>query len=126
MKLELFFAVAGLACLFVLGVFTLPVFTRDVRAASHIPQISVIRVPRGGIQPQAVVDGGTIHVLYFSDDPKAGDLLYVKSADWGGTWTAAIRVNGEPGSALAIGTIPGDRSRSDGTGGFMWRGTVRS
>jgi hypothetical protein len=46
-------------------------------------------------------------MLYFSGDPKSGDLSYVKSTDWGATWSKTIRVNSEAGSALAIGTIRG-------------------
>jgi hypothetical protein len=69
--------------------------------------ISVIRVPNGGIQPQAITENGTLHLLYYSGDPKAGDLFYVKSKDWGETWSAPIRVNSHAGSALALGTIRG-------------------
>ena len=70
--------------------------------------ISVVRVPNGGIQPQAVVGpGGILHVLYFAGDPKAGDLFYAKSADYGSTWSKPLRVNSTPGSAIALGTIRG-------------------
>ena len=107
MKLKLLLAAFGVAALLGLDLFTLGLFSCSVGAANHTPQISVIRVPRGGIQPQAVVDGAILHLLYFSGDLKAGDLFYVKSGNWGRTWTAPIRVNSEPGSALAIGTIRG-------------------
>jgi hypothetical protein len=76
------------------------------RARQHA-EITLIRVPHGGIQPQAVMDGATLHLLYFSGDPKAGDLFYVRSADFGSTWSEPLRVNSEPGTALAIGTIRG-------------------
>ena len=33
--------------------------------------------------------------------------MYVKSKDWGGTWSSPIRVNSHVGSALALGTIRG-------------------
>src|SRR5271165_6104152 len=75
--------------------------------AQHRNEISVVRVPHGGIQPQAVVEGGTLHLLYYSGESKAGDLFYVKSADWGKSWSAPLRVNSQPGSALALGTIRG-------------------
>lgn len=43
--------------------------------------VSIVRVPNGGIQPQAVRDGaGTLHLLYYAGDPMLGDLFYVKSS----------------------------------------------
>src|SRR5690242_1524798 len=75
---------------------------------SQSPDISVVRVPNGGIQPQAVMDrGGTLHLLYYSGDPAGGDLYYVKSADAGRTWSAPLRVNSADGSAIAAGSIRG-------------------
>lgn len=78
-------------------------------ASTHqrAPRISPIRVPHGGIQPQVIAEGRTLHVLYFSGDPKAGDLFYAKSHDLGATWSAPLRVNSEPGTAIALGTIRG-------------------
>jgi hypothetical protein len=80
-------------------------------AASRAPArgaASVVRAPNGGIQPQAVVDGGgVVHLLYFAGDPKHGDLYYVKSRDYGATWSAPLRVNSAPGAAIAAGTIRG-------------------
>src|SRR5438132_12816623 len=70
--------------------------------------ISIVRVPHGGIQPEAVVDSrGALHLLYFAGDPKGGDLFYVKSPDYGVTWSTPLRVNSDPGSAIAMGTIRG-------------------
>src|SRR5580698_677085 len=96
MKLKTFLAVFSAAVLFVWSPKT-----------AHRSEISVVRVPNGGIQPQAVAEGGTLHLLYYAGDPKAGDLFYVKLKDWGGTWSAPVRVNSVSGSALAIGTIRG-------------------
>lgn len=54
--------------------------------------ITVLRVPNAGIQPQAVIaPGGILHVLYFAGDPKAGDLFYLQSADYGSTWSTPLR-----------------------------------
>ena len=75
--------------------------------AGHDTEISVIRVPHGGIQPEAVLDGTSLHLLYYKGDPKAGDLFYVKSTDFGATWSEPLRVNSESSTALAIGTIRG-------------------
>jgi hypothetical protein len=50
---------------------------------------------------------GTIHLLYFAGYPKQGDLFYVHSSDNGATFSQPVRVNSQPGSAIAIGTIRG-------------------
>jgi hypothetical protein len=69
---------------------------------------SVVRVPNGGIQPQASMDSdGTLHLLYYRGDPAHGDLFYVKSSDSGAKWSSPLRVNNEAGSAIAMGTIRG-------------------
>jgi len=68
----------------------------------------LVRVPNGGIQPEAVVDGrGTLHLLYFAGKPSAGNLFYVRSNDYGQTFSGPVRVNSQPGSAIATGTIRG-------------------
>ena len=70
--------------------------------------ISIVRVPNGGIQPQAVMDPtSTLHLLYYLGDPMHGDLFYVKSSNSGATWSSPLRVNTEAGSAIAAGTIRG-------------------
>ena len=71
-------------------------------------RLRIVRVPEGGIQPQAAVDGnGTLHLVYFSGPPANGDIFYVRSADGGATFPAPVRVNSQPGSAIATGTIRG-------------------
>ena len=91
--------------LFALG--AMAVLAAGPRTAPHV-DISLVRVPNGGIQPQVMVGrGGILHLLYYAGDPKNGDLFYVKSPDYGSRWSAPLRVNSTPGSALAIGTIRG-------------------
>lgn len=58
----------------------------------HRLDVSLVRVPQGGIQQQAVVEGRTLHLLYFFGDPKASDLFYVNSRDFGATLSAPVRV----------------------------------
>jgi hypothetical protein len=69
--------------------------------------VSIVRVPNGGIQPQVVERDGVVHLLYFSGDAKNGDLFYVRSSDYGATFTAPMRVNHQSGSAIAVGNIRG-------------------
>ncbi|MCC6392449.1 MAG: hypothetical protein IT167_17750 [Bryobacterales bacterium] len=81
-----------------------------VAFAATVPPstISLMRVPQGGMQPQVVeeADGG-IHMLYFLGDPKGGDLYYVQAKAAGEAFSKPMRVNSQPGSAIAIGTIRG-------------------
>lgn len=69
---------------------------------------SLIRVPNGGIQPRAAIDrDNRLHLLYYLGEQRHGDLFYVRSSDFGATWSAPLRVNSEPGTAIAAGTIRG-------------------
>ena len=71
------------------------------------PAVSVMRVPEGGIQPQVVEKDGVIHLLYFTGFAAGGDLNYVRSRDYGRTFSRPLRVNSQPGSAMATGNIRG-------------------
>jgi hypothetical protein len=79
-----------------------------VTRAAVTPTVTVLATPNDGLQPQAVVDGrGTLHVIYFKGDPAGGDLYYVRQASTSASFSAPIRVNNEPGTAIATGTIRG-------------------
>ncbi|MEO8052610.1 MAG: hypothetical protein ABI833_19555 [Acidobacteriota bacterium] len=97
------------------------------RIAAGSPElIRVSRVPRGGLQPQVALDGlGTLHLVYYAGDSGRGDLFYVKSADGGTTFSRAIRVNSQPGSAIAVGTIRGAQLTvgKDGRVHVSWNGS---
>lgn len=72
------------------------------------PQVHLIRTPHGGLQPQAAVDQhGTVHLIYYSGDDRAGDIFYVRQKADESSFSKPIRVNSEPGSAIAAGTIRG-------------------
>ncbi len=80
------------------------------QAASQAAAASValLKTPNGGIQPQAKMDSkGVLHLIYFKGEPGAGDIFYVRSTDGASTWSAPLRVNSQPGSAIAMGTIRG-------------------
>jgi len=97
--------------------------------ATGIELVTLERVPGGGIQPQAVVDGsGRVHLLYFTGDPAAGDLFYVSSGDDGATFTSPLRVNSEAGSAIATGTIRGGHLAlgRNGRPHVAWNGSARA
>jgi hypothetical protein len=70
--------------------------------------VTVVRIPGGGVQPQAAVDAkGVVHLIYLKGDPGHSDVEYIRSTDGGDTWSTPLRVNSQPGSAIAIGTVRG-------------------
>ena len=70
--------------------------------------VSLLRLPEGGRLPRAVVDdSGTVHVVYFQGEPRAGDLLHVSRAAGASEWSAPRYVNSEPGTVVGIGPIDG-------------------
>ena len=88
--------------------------------------VTLVRVPHGGIQPEAVVDRrGVLHALYFSGEARAGNLFYVRSSDSGVTFSPPIRVNSQEGSAIATGTIRGGQLAvgRDGRIHVSWNGS---
>src|SRR3954447_5467845 len=89
--------------------FAVPSFGAETRLElESSKRVRVKRLPSGGIQPQAVVDSaGALHVVYYLDDPRHGNLFYIRSTDGGGTFSKALEVNSQPGSAIAAGTIRG-------------------
>ncbi len=73
-------------------------------------EVTLQRVPNGGIQPQGMVDSKSVlHLIYFKGEPDAGDVFYVQSKDDGVTFSDPLRVNSQPSSAIAKGTIRGAR-----------------
>ena len=87
------------------------------------------RVPDGGIQPEAAIDSrGVLHLLYFAGEPAGGDLFYVRSNDLGATFSTPIRVNSQPGSAIATGTIRGGQLALGRNGRIhvAWNGSDRA
>ncbi|HYN09734.1 MAG TPA: hypothetical protein VES67_20295 [Vicinamibacterales bacterium] len=90
--------------------------------------VRLVRLPPGGIQPQAAVDDkGVVHVVYFAGEPAAGDLFYAQLAN-DGTFSKAIRVNSEAGSAIATGTVRGARLAVGRPGRVhvAWNGSSRA
>src|SRR5262249_25301722 len=71
-------------------------------------KVNLVRTPNNGLQPQAVVDErGTLHLIYLAGDPSASDVFYVRRDAGKMEFSAPRRVNSQPGSAIATGTIRG-------------------
>ncbi len=70
--------------------------------------VETVRVPHGGIHPQAQVDSrGRVHLIYFRGDPLHGDAFYVRSDDDLRTFSDPVRVNSHPGSVVIVGSVRG-------------------
>jgi hypothetical protein len=72
-------------------------------------RVTLVRTPGEGIQPQAVRDAeGVVHLVYYHGDPARGDLFYTRTSGPGSVeFAPPVRVNSQPGSAVAMGTIRG-------------------
>lgn len=104
-------------------------FPTGVRGQDASPPVRLVNTPDGGIQPQAAVDAeGTVHLLYFKGDPAAGDLFYVRRPNGHDEFTPPIRVNSQPGSAVAVGTIRGGQIAlgKHGRVHVVWNGSQRA
>jgi hypothetical protein len=98
-------SVIAASCLATLGAL---VSSGGTRSLPKEPQVHILRVPQGGIQPQTVVGAdGTLHMIYFTGDASAGDIEYVRKAPGAKDFSPPIRVNSQQASALAIGTVRG-------------------
>lgn len=79
--------------------------TRPVQRSA---EVRILRVPDGGIQPQTVAaPDGTLRMIYFTGDASAGDVEYIRRAPEAENFPRPIRVNNQPASAVAIGTVRG-------------------
>src|SRR6266852_4907946 len=77
-------------------------------SAPSVPRVTLLRTPHQGIQPETVLDAnGVLHMIYFIGDVSAGDIEYVRPDPSGHGFSEPLRVNSEPGSAVAIGTVRG-------------------
>jgi hypothetical protein len=97
-------------------------------AADGPGPVTVLRTPDGGIQPQAAIDAeGAIHLIFFKGEPAGGDLFYSRLARGRSEFSAPVRVNSLPGTAVATGTIRGGQVAL-GKGGRVhvaWNGSIK-
>ena len=78
-------AITTILALTVATVASLSVHSREVKALG-IPQVTLLRTPHEGIQPQTVLGrDGVLHMIYFKGDAATGDIEYVRRAADGRT-----------------------------------------
>jgi hypothetical protein len=98
-------------------------------AATANAEVHLVKTPNKGIQPQAVADAkGNVHLLYFTGDPKNGNLEYVRREAGKKEFSAPIQVNSQDGSAIAVGTIRGGHLAlgKDGRVHVAWNGSSKA
>src|SRR5262245_30180165 len=82
-----------------------PINPNPIRPESN--RVKLIRVPNGGLQPQAVMDeNAVLHLIYFAGEPSNGDIFYLRR-DPEKEFSTPLRINSQSGSAIATGTIRG-------------------
>lgn len=100
------------------------------REGETVDLLHLVRLPDGGVQPDVAVDErGIAHVVYLAGEPGAADVFYLAMRPDGTRVSAQpIRVNSQPGSAIATGTIRGAQIAL-GRGGRVhvaWNGSGRA
>lgn len=93
---------------------------------AHAVEVSVSNTPGEGLQPRLLMDAkGALHALWYSGDAKGGDVFHATRNSDKKTWSKPVRVNSEPGSAIAAGTIRGAQAvlGRDGFIHVVWNGS---
>src|SRR5712691_2799821 len=84
---------------------TSPMFSLAVALLLAAPRasaaVTVEKLPEAGLQPQTVTaPDGTVHLVYLVGDPKAAEIHYRWRRADESKWSAPLRVNSQPGSAI--------------------------
>ena len=84
------------------------VLISTLAVAAPAPSVRLMKVPDGGIQPQAVMDSeGVLHLLYYKGEPKSGNLFYVRKSKGRASFSKPLQVNSIGGSATSNACISG-------------------
>lgn len=89
-------------------------------------EVRLQRIPLGGLQPQVATDvAGTVHLVFLQGSPAEADVFYCRRRPGAAEFSLPVKVNSEPGSALALGTIRGPQMAVsfDGVVHIVWNGS---
>lgn len=98
-------------------------------ASSAVADVVLQKTPDKGIQPQVAVDAkGNVHLIYYTGDPRGGNLMYVRRDAGQKGFSAPIRVNSQDASAIAVGTIRGGQIAvgKNGRVHVAWNGSMKA
>jgi hypothetical protein len=122
-RVKIFWAIAS-----ILIAATAVVYSETARVP-QIPQVELLRTPGSGVQPQTALDShGVLHMIYFTGNAAAGDIEYVERAPDAKDFSKPIRVNSQPESALAVGTVRGPQMAvgPNGQVDVVWFGSSKA
>ena len=94
---------------------------------SPAASVEILPTPGQGIQPRALVPSdGSLHLVWYQGSDRGGDVWYAKRIG-GKEFSEPVRVNSEPGTAVAAGTIRGAQAviGKDGRVHVVWNGAMR-
>jgi hypothetical protein len=117
------------ACKKLIGLFSIVGTLAAFADGAPGPQVKLVRVSEGGLQPQALLDAkGNLHLVFLSGDPKHSDVLYTRRSVGQTDFSDPIRVNSLAGSAIAIGTVRGAQLAlgRNGRVHVVWNGSDRA
>ncbi len=101
-------AISGLLIIWGVQVTPTPLLAAAEVRRPASERVKLLKTPREGVQPQAVVDGeGTVHLVYVAGKPSGCDIFYTHLDPGQEAFAAPVRVNSQPGAAVATGTIRG-------------------
>ncbi len=103
----------------------LPVLALLVISTAHAVTVRTERVPEGGVQPQIAKGAdGSLHLVYLKGPPCGCEVRYALRKPADAAWSAAIAVNSEPRTGVAMGTIRGAQVAvgKDGAVHVVWNG----
>ncbi|MSQ97243.1 MAG: hypothetical protein EXR98_22190 [Gemmataceae bacterium] len=98
-------------------------------AAAVRAEVVLVKAPERGIQPQTLTDAkGNLHLLYYSGDPRNGNLMYVRRDAGKLDFSTPIQVNSQHGIAIAVGTIRGGHLAlgKNGRVHVAWNGSMKA
>jgi len=88
-------------------------------------EVTLLRTPENGLQPQAAIAAdGSVHLLFYVGPERGGDLRHARLPPGASAFTPGVRVNSAPGSAIAMGTVRGGSLAlgRDGSVQVAWNG----
>lgn len=115
---------AASTCIAAILIPALPHLHASSKAA---PVVRLHRLPDGAVQPSVAIDGrGVVHVTYFTGELAHGDVFYSR-IDASGTLASPVKVNTMPASAIAVGSVRGQRlAVANGRIHVVWMGSDRA
>ncbi|MEO8484236.1 MAG: hypothetical protein ABI634_18640 [Acidobacteriota bacterium] len=98
-------------------------------ARTQTGDVTLVELPNSGVQPQIAIDAsGTMHVLYFQGEAAHGNLFYTRLNPTSLQFSPAVRVNTQPESAVATGSMRGGQMAigRDGRLHVAWDGSSKA